>query len=149
MAQLFSHYTVAQVIVMIVIIGVAVKGFIDFMDWAKKRTKQAVQEANKPNQLEQITEKHERELNDIRTELNDLKLSINLLIESDKDNIKHSITKDHHYFCYKLRSIDDYSLDCIERRYSHYQDQGGNSFIQNLMEDLRALPRKLVTENRQ
>ena len=36
--------------------------------------------------------------------------------------------------------IDDYSLDCIERRYKHYIDEGGNSFIGQLMIEIRKLP---------
>jgi hypothetical protein len=38
--------------------------------------------------------------------------------------------------------IDDYSMECCERRYQHYKDEGGNSFIKGFMEDLRALPKK-------
>lgn len=121
---------------------------VQFKDWAKKRTKQAVQQADKPIQLEQTIDKHQQQLVDIKSELSDIKKSINLLIESDKDDIKQSLTKDHHYFCYKLKSIDDYSLDCMEKRYSHYKDEGGNSFIKILMQEVRTLPRKIETENR-
>ena len=80
-----------------------------------------------------MIQKHEKELDNIKKVLNTLQDSINLLIESDKDDIKQSITKDHHYFCYQLKSIDDYSLDCIEKRFSHYEEEGGNSFVQVLM----------------
>ena len=38
--------------------------------------------------------------------------------------------------------IDDFSLDCLERRYQHYADEGGNSFIEGFMEELRALPKQ-------
>ena len=44
-------------------------------------------------------------------------------------------------FCYEKRQIDDYSLDCLEKRYTHYVEEGGNSFIHDLMEDIRALPK--------
>ena len=65
--------------------------------------------------------------------------AIELLTQSDKDDIKAWITEKHHYFCYEKGQIDDYSLDCIEKRYSHYKDEGGNSFIDDLMNDLRSL----------
>lgn len=65
-----------------------------------------------------------------------------MLIDSDKDAIKSYITKEHHYFCYQVGWIDDFSLDCLEKRYQHYEDQGGNSFIGGLMHDLRTLPNK-------
>lgn len=72
--------------------------------------------------------------------LKNLSAKIDLLIDSDKDDIKSYITREHHYFCYKLGYIDDFSLDCIEKRFKHYSDEGGNSFIENFMKDLRALP---------
>lgn len=99
-------------------------------------------------QLACTTQRHEEELEDIRKQLGSIEQAVNLLISSDKDDIKQSLTKDHHYFCYKLKSIDDYSLDCMEKRYSHYKDEGGNSFVKILMQEVRALPRKIETENR-
>ncbi len=132
----------------IIILAIAIKEFVQFKDWVKTRTTQAVKQSQQPAQLKQITEHHEEQINNIQTDIKDIKDSINLLIESDKDDIKQSLTKDHHYFCYKLKSIDDYSLDCMERRYSHYTEEGGNSFVETLMNEVRALPRKIETENR-
>ena len=65
-----------------------------------------------------------------------------MLIHSDKDAIKSYITRQHHYFCYDKRWIDDFSLDCIERRYQHYTEEGGNSFIAGFIEELRSLPKE-------
>lgn len=148
MAQLFTQYSISEIILFLIVLAIAIKRFIEFADWAKKRTQQAVEEDNVPKQLKKIIQKHEQELNNIKKVLNTLQDSINLLIESDKDDIKQSITKDHHYFCYQLKSIDDYSLDCIEKRFSHYEEEGGNSFVQVLMQEIRALPRKLDKQNR-
>ena len=67
---------------------------------------------------------------------------IDMLISSDKDNIKSYITKEHHIFVYQKGWIDDYSLDCIERRFQHYKDEGGNSFVEDLMNELRELPKR-------
>jgi hypothetical protein len=39
------------------------------------------------------------------------------LTKSDRDAIKAYITKEHHHFCYEAGWIDDYNLDCIERRF--------------------------------
>ena len=148
MAQLFTQYSISEIVLFLIVLAIAIKRFIEFADWAKKRTQQAVEEDNIPKQLEKMIQKHEKELDNIKKVLNTLQDSINLLIESDKDDIKQSITKDHHYFCYQLKSIDDYSLDCIEKRFSHYEEEGGNSFVQVLMQEIRALPRKLDKQNR-
>lgn len=147
MTQLFTHYSVSEILLFIIIFAIAIKKLVDFTDWARKRTKQAVQQADKPAQLEQAIDKHDRELNNIKQELSDIKELINLLIESDKDDIKQSITRDHHYFCYTLGYIDDYSLDCMEKRFSHYEQEGGNTFVKTLMDEVRALPRKAMGQN--
>ena len=77
----------------------------------------------------------------MKTALEDINKSIHLLISSDRDDIKAFITKEHHYFCYDKGWIDDYSLDCLEHRFQHYQEEEGNSFIEGLMKELRALPK--------
>ena len=71
---------------------------------------------------------------------------VDLLIDSDKNDIKTWITEKHHYFCYEKKWIDDYSLEGIERRYKNYRDEHGNSYIGKLMQDLRALPNTPPTE---
>lgn len=35
----------------------------------------------------------------------------------------------HHFFVYKQGWIDDCSLNCLEKQYRHYQQEGSNSFI--------------------
>ena len=74
--------------------------------------------------------------------LQDLSKKINMLVESDKDDIKAYITKEHHKFCYDKGWVDDFSLDCLEKRFKHYADEGGNSFIGGFMQELRALPKR-------
>ena len=69
------------------------------------------------------------------------KQQLEMIIESDKDDIKSWITEKHHFYCYERKWIDDYSMDCIEKRYRHYKDEGGNSFIEELMNELRSLPK--------
>ena len=54
--------------------------------------------------------------------LKELSTKIDMLIDSDKDAIKSYITKEHHYYCYQVGWIDDFSLDCLEKRYQHYED---------------------------
>ncbi len=143
MAQLFTHYSLSEIILFILALSVAAKKFVEFIDWIRSRTRQAIKQADKPDEVQRVAKKNQSELQEIKKEINELKESINLLIASDRDDIKASITKDHHYFCYQLGYIDDYSLDCMEKRYSHYKEQGGNSFIHLLMEQVRALPKKI------
>ena len=83
--------------------------------------------------------------NETDAALKDLSDKIDMLINSDKDSIKAYITQRHHWFCYEKGWIDDFSLDCLEKRYQHYEDEGGNSFIGYFMDELRALPKKQGT----
>lgn len=145
MKQLLTTFSISEILLFIVVLAIAVKKLIDFIDWSRQRARQAIKEKDYPLEL---AKKHDDELNNIKQQLNLIQKNMSILIQSDKDDIKHSIVKDHHYFCYKLGSIDDFSLDVIERRYSHYKEQGGNSFIDDLMRELRALPRHLDTDNR-
>lgn len=86
---------------------------------------------------------HSLEENDKKTEqcLKHLERKIDMLVDSDKDAIKSYITQKHHFFCYEQGWIDDFSLDCIERRYQHYKEEGGNTFIDGFMGELRQLPK--------
>ena len=143
MSQLFTAYSMSEIILFIIILAIAIKDLVEFIDWSKKRAKQAIDENEKPAELQRVITQHEKELAEIKEEIQQLNISINLLIDSDRDDIKHSITRNHHHFCYEVKSIDDYSLDCLQRKYSHYKEEGGNSFVASMMEDLRNLPRKV------
>lgn len=78
----------------------------------------------------------------------DLNESVSKLIEQQihttdrlQENTRSYIIDKHHYFCYQIRAIDDMNLQSLERRYMYYKADGGNSFIDQLMEEIRQLPR--------
>lgn len=62
------------------------------------------------------------------------------LTESDMHDIKAWIVVQYHKFYVEQGWIDNYSAETIERRYSDYQREGGNSYIEVLIERLRTLP---------
>lgn len=152
MIELAKHFTPYQIIVFIVLLAAAIKGTADFYDWAKSRLKEYFDKDYK-SQQEKMTEEERFEETENRIEsleqdqeviigtLDKLNDKMDMLIDSDKDDIKSFLTREHHYFCYTQGWIDDYSLECCERRYAHYRDEGGNSFIEGFMKELRALPK--------
>lgn len=153
MIQLLQHYTLPDIIIFTVFLALAVKSLFSFFDWVQQRIKKSFnKEHNKLNNKDQLQRRlqHGSQLmaklqtNQESTDsvLKDLNEKINVLIESDKDNIKYQITKAHHNYCYQKKLIDDFSLNCLEKLYQHYEQQGGNSFIKSFMSDLRALPRQ-------
>lgn len=155
MIELFTMYSLSEIVTFLVTFALAIKGLVSFLDWAVERIKKAFKKQDKKNREKEILEERlllgnekiraiEKEQEETKEFLKEMSKKVDLLIESDKDSIKSFITKEHHFFCYENKWIDDYSLDCIERRFSHYKDEGGNSFAGELMEELRALPKNPI-----
>ena len=152
MKDLLESFTLEQIILFIILFCFAVKEIVTFVDWATSRINTQVKKANDhkeiQNQIQELNNTLKENLNEIHTLMNASKKNqekmqdtINLLIESDKDDIKSWITEKHHYFCYEKGYIDDYNLDCMEKRYKHYVIEHGNSFVEELMNEIRALPK--------
>lgn len=152
MAQLFAAYSVEQIFLFIVIVAIAAKQLITFLDWASERTTKQVDKVRKPSEIEQQLQKEKQrrsqlvqlftaQIHKVNSTVSQLNDQIDLLVASDKDDIKAWITAQHHHFTEK-GYIDYYSLDCINKRYSHYLQWGGNSFIQDLVNELNNLPTK-------
>ena len=70
-----------------------------------------------------------------------------MLVESDKESIKAYITERHHFFVQERKWIDYHSMDCLERRFAIYEKEHGNSFVEDLMNDLRQLPKMPIDQN--
>lgn len=152
MKGLIDNFSFYEIIVFIIFFAAAIKGAIDFYDWGKNRLKEAFDKEhnaeeqqidinNKFEKYEERIEQLEESQSKILDILNEMHIKVNMLIDSDKDDIKSFITREHHFYCYTQGWIDDYSLECCERRYAHYVDEGGNSFIASFMKELRALPK--------
>lgn len=156
MKDLIEIYSIQEILLFLVIFSSAVKGFVSFWDWGYARLKQIFKkESDKEQEIDSIQAQFNEHIKNYEimqnTQNETLRMltdKINLLIDSDKDNIKSFITERHHHFCYNKKWIDDYSLDCIEKRYKHYTDEGGNSFIHDLIKELRALPKQQQHDNK-
>ena len=159
MVELLQRYSLSEILIFTIFLVLALKSFITFLDWAYERIKKVFNyEHAKLNSKEELKQKLQKQnqtiailKNNQQTTdkiLQDLSTKIDMLIDSDKDDIKSYITREHHYFCYQVGWIDDFSLDCLERRYQHYEDEGGNSFIAGFMNELRALPKQPPQQNK-
>lgn len=65
--------------------------------------------------------------------------SINLLIQSDELDIKAWIKLQHEKWM-ALGCIDSQSLDLVLQRYEIYAKEGGNSWAEKLVNEIKALP---------
>lgn len=145
MIELFSNFSLPQIILFIILLAIIIKELVEFIDWIKSRNDKEYEERKTENELARSNEERLDKLEDNMTKMseniNHINDKVDLLISSDRDDIKAFITREHHYFCYKMKWIDDYSLDCLEHRFQHYQEEHGNSFIEGLMSEIRALPK--------
>ena len=161
MVELLSTLSLSQVLIYGILIALAAKEALVLKDFFKKRTDDKyAEEDEEKKQIEQILsaiQGLERSINSSKEEEKKLHKNIEnlyehwktqeqeyhkvlqLLIESDKESIKSFIVKEHHHFI-DQKWIDDFSLDTIEKRYSHYREEGGDAYIGELIQDLRALP---------
>lgn len=164
MAELLTKYSLSEIIMFIILLAAALKGFFSFMDWSKDKRRKITLDEMKPEklaeeiaaekterekQIAKLEKSHAQDVQSIKDEISGVADSVSkiadkvdLLIESDKDDIKSYITREYHYFVEGKGWIDDYSMDCIEKRYSHYVEEKGNSFIGDLIEQLRKLPKR-------
>ena len=153
MIELLQKYSPSDILMFTILLALAVKSLISFFDWAYERFQRVFNKEysklNKQQELEKRLQRGDEMMKTLQANqqmtdkvLQNLSAKIDMLIDSDKDAIKSYITKQHHYFCYQVGWIDDFSLDCLEKRYGHYADEGGNSFIEGFMEELRALPKQ-------
>ena len=152
MMALLETYSLIEIIIFLTMIAIAFKAVVTFWDWLvsrltvyfTKKNEQTLQQQEISKRFEENDEKFKKlfEYHQKQDEQMQVLLAkIDSLIDSDKDDIKSYITEKHDYFC-KIGNIDKYNLDCLEKRYSHYLDEGGNSFISDMMEELRSLNKK-------
>ena len=145
MLELFKNYTVGEVIIFIIIFALGIKQAIEVIDWFKNKIRKSndeeLTEQQRFEKIEEHLQKTDATLEKIRSFIKDSDDKLEMLIGSDKDAIKAYIIEKHHHFCYVQKWIDDYTMDCLERRYKHYVDEKGNSYVLSLMENLRKLPR--------
>lgn len=137
MLDLLKNYSLTDIAIFVVMLAFAIKGVVDFYDWAKNRITKTT---SKQQSVEELHQKMIDTLELHNEQINKMAKLINILIKSDRDDIKAWITEKHHYFCYDLGYIDDYNLQSVEARYKHYKEEDGNTFIDELMKDIRTLP---------
>ena len=64
---------------------------------------------------------------------------IDALLASDKDAIKSWIVIFYKQYKEDPSKLDSMQMDLLERSFFHYKKEGGNSYIDNLMQELREI----------
>lgn len=159
MAQLLSQYSLTEIILFIISLLLAVKGAWDLFDYFKNKYNEKfnkdLNKKVKENELEQhylkceaqhnetieIYAKLEDKLDTIVDSIDSIKTTVDDLVGSDMLDIKQFLVREYHYFVEQKKWIDDYSLNCILLRYEVYKKEGGNSYIDTLISEIKALPK--------
>lgn len=161
MIELLQTFSVNQIIVYTIMLGLAIRGMVSFFQWGvelyKKRFNKDYKEVNKEKKLEEhymiCLKQHKETLekySSLENKVDDLteafmkkidviENQVAQLTRSDMHDIKGWIVEKHHKFM-KQGWIDDFTMDILEKRFEDYTREGGNSYISGLMDELRALP---------
>lgn len=152
MAELLSQYTIPQIILFIAALIFIVKGVQDTIDFFKNKYNQKfnkdydakAKEIRLEEFYEMAGEQHKEvmlEMEKVSESVDHLSQRIDRLTESDMHDIKQFIVREYHYFVEQKKWIDDYSLDTILLRYADYKQEGGNSYIEMLIDEIKKLPK--------
>lgn len=144
MKELFTQYSISDIIIFSLVLALFVKEVIVTVKFFKGELDGGYKAKQKKEEqikffTDEITEIREN-FKQINSRLDGVTESIALLTESDKDDIKGWIVSQYHKFMAQ-GWIDDFTMDTLEKRYSHYVEEGGNSYIETLMNELRKLPK--------
>ena len=161
MADLLKNFTIEQILLFTVLFIATVKGTIEFILWVKKIYKKKFDKDHSELTFQETVEKrhtkYQRQYDEIMKRYDSLEEKIDQLAEvmkqntekiekklsqltaSDMHDIKSFIVEKHHTYI-KQGWIDDFTMDTIEKRFSDYVVEGGNSYVKGLMMELRALP---------
>lgn len=162
MLELLAKFSIQQIIIYSVIGALAFKSVVDFFIWLKglydkkfnkdynaKKGEQELQKhfenckqqsADLINKYEELGQKIDRLAEDFEIRMDQFKSDLKLLKTSDMHDIKGWIVEKHHNLT-KQGWVDDFTMDTIEYRYSDYKAEHGNSYVDSLMAELRALPK--------
>ena len=154
MEELLARFELTDIIIMLTLLIIGVVELIKAIDWLRARfrksfdeentLKEEVEDLNKFYEEKKVVDEGFAKVNERIDKICDL---VDMLVESDKESIKAYITERHHFFVQERKWIDYHSMDCLERRFSIYEREHGNSFVEDLMNDLRQLPKMPIDQN--
>lgn len=81
----------------------------------------------------------EKQLSEVKENVYTLNEKTNILLESDKESIKSTITEKY-YESTRQKYIEIHTLESLETLYEKYLKENGNTFVGGLMKELRTLP---------
>lgn len=154
MATLLADFSITT-IVLVLLIGIP--SIVNFIKWCKNLWQQREQfkqdNIEKGKQIEAKAEAKIAEKELVKTQIEELQKNVSdltrliesqekqiqLLIDSDELSIKAWIKVQHETWM-PLGCIDGQTFELLEQRFKIYTKEGGNSWAEKLVNDLRQLP---------
>ena len=135
------------IIIALFFCGIEIIKGIQFLKGLRdKQVNQEVEERQQEINIQEEFQKLHDKLDQIDTRLDEFGKRLAAAEErltdltiSDMHDIKSWIVEQYHKFYVHQGWIDAFSAETIDRRYSDYKKEGGNSYIGNLMDQLHTL----------
>ena len=142
---LFARYTFQELMVIIICVLAAVQCIWKLVEFqVGKKVDKVKWEKDLINSLESINEKIEilyKQNTETHLRQDKMERTVKGLKERMQENTRSYLIDAHTKFCDYFKKIDDLNLQSLERHYLYYKSDGGDTFIDQLMEDIRKLPR--------
>lgn len=136
MVQFFQQYTLEATIIFLFMFGTALKQGYELVQYFRNKT---VDHVDKIREQEEALEQVINNMQQQQKQLQSITDKIDELLVSDKDSIKSWIVMLYKQYKTDPSGLDSMQMDLLERRFSHYKQEGGNSYIDNLMQELREI----------
>lgn len=139
--------TVILLLIATIICGAdLIKAIHVWKDERKKKVDQIIENKQQEVNLQaEFSRLHERfdaielRLDDLEERMIAAERKLQDLTISDMHDIKAWIVEQYQKFYVQQGWIDAFSAETVDRRYSDYVKEGGNSYVENLMEQLHTL----------
>lgn len=142
MLDLLNAYSGKEIAVFICLLAIALKEVIELFKYFKKEGYALYQKANEDNEQNLQIQGNSQKLDLILEKVNNLQEKIDVLEQSDKDGIKTWIVYRYKEILKDPKQLDSMGMDLLEKRFKHYQAEGGNSYIEDLMTTIREIYKK-------
>lgn len=128
----------------------AVKSAVDLADWVREKYNRRFNKDHSALEKEEDTEENYNELKNqygtlmseihgLNQRMENIESQLIQLTQSDMHDIKSWMVEKHHQLT-EAGWVDDFTMDTIEKRFDDYKKENGNSYVEGLVNEIRALP---------
>lgn len=139
MSELLNTFDLKTILLVLVFTAIAIREGMELYHYFHQKIYGKYQRAD--NEKDTINNM-QATLQTVLDQVKQISNKIDLLQESDRDSIKSWIVMLYHKYKEDDTQLDSMQMDLLERRYKHYKEEGGNSYIDELMEELRTIYKK-------